>query len=149
MRVRQGRRRRLHAEMNVVPYIDVMLVLLIIFMVTAPILTQGVNVNLPQAKTQSISQVNQKPLIVTVDSQGYIFTNLIQGRTASSIDIPTLMQEASQWESTTAPSARQAYVKADRSVPYGQVMQVMATLQQAGVSDIGLITQNPNEGQDG
>jgi biopolymer transport protein TolR len=143
------RRRRLNAEMNVVPYIDVMLVLLIIFMVTAPILTQGVTVQLPQAKAESISQVNHEPLIVTVDRQGAIYTNQIPNQLSSPIDLATLASQAQSWLSQTQSQSRQAYVKADQSVPYGQVMQVMSTLQQSGVSNIGLITQTPNEDQHG
>ena len=146
---RSNRRRRLQAEMNVVPYIDVMLVLLIIFMVTAPILTQGVTVHLPEAKTQSISQVNHQPFIVTVDGQGMIFTNQVTGRVSSPISLGVLGNQAQRWLELTPGHERQAYVKADRSVAYGQVMQVMATLQQSGVSNIGLITKSPNEDVDG
>lgn len=143
----QRRRRRQKAEMNVVPYIDVMLVLLIIFMVTAPVLTQGVHVNLPKTEAKPISQVNRLPLIVTVDQSGKVYTNQVQQAKITPVSVEQLKEQVKFWLSTHQSQA--AYIKADRSVPYGKVMQVMSIVQQAGASNIGLITQNTDEKEHG
>ena len=137
-------RKRPMAEINVVPYIDVMLVLLVIFMVTAPLLTQGVKVDLPQASAQTIPPKEQEPLIVSVDAQGNYYLNiadnpndpiessLLANRVSSELKIS--QQQGQQ---------RQVFVKGDKNVNYGSVMQAMVLLQQAGAPSVGLITQQP------
>lgn len=131
------------AEINVVPYIDVMLVLLVIFMVTAPLLSQGVKVQLPQAKAQSIS--NQKePIVVSVDAQGNYYLN-ISNTPNQVIDPQTLSnQVATELQiSQRQGEQRQVLVKGDKSVDYGKVVQAMVLLQQAGAATVGLVTDQP------
>ncbi len=132
------------AEINVVPYIDVMLVLLVIFMITAPLLTQGINVKLPQAHSRSIPPEKDIPIVVSVDSVGRYFLNLAPHPKQSISDkellyrVAALLQIAKQ-----AHTTRGIYVKGDSGVNYGKVVQAMALLQKAGAADVGLITQ-PN-----
>ena len=134
-------RRRLLAEINVVPYIDVMLVLLVIFMITAPLLTQGINVNLPQAAAKALSSKNQTPIIVSIDSAGHYYLNASQhpGRPISPENL--MNQVAAHLQ--IAEQAHQllpVYVKGDRYVNYGKVVNAMVLLQEAGANDVGLIT---------
>ena len=136
-------RRRSIVSINVVPYIDVMLVLLVIFMITAPLLNQGVSVNLPQAKAEAIKD-QEEPLIVSVDQTGNYFLNA-----ADDPDAPLSAQQL-----TTRLSAeiavdkknnisRSVLVKGDKNVQYGKVVVAMTLLQQAGIQKIGLMTQTP------
>lgn len=125
------------AEINVVPYIDVMLVLLVIFMVTAPLLTQGIKVNLPRANTKIISAKQQLPIVVSVNANGDYYLNVsrypnkrialsdLQVRLAAELHID---------------KKRKVYLRADKTVAYGAIVQLMANLQQAGIDNIGLIT---------
>lgn len=134
-------RRKRMSEINVVPYIDVMLVLLVIFMVTAPLLTQGVKVELPQAESQNIETKGQEPLIVSVDKQGRFFLNIG--------DKPNKPVTAKKLISNIKAVLRHrqdktVYVKGDRNVPYGQVVEVMALLKQSGVDHVGLVTRLPD-----
>ena len=130
-------------EINVVPYIDVMLVLLIIFMITAPLLNQGVNVDLPQASSSSLKTQNQEPLVISVDSKGLYYLN-INKSPSQAISPQVLSQKISaELNSAKHPGPpRQVFVKGDQHVGYGNVVQLMALLQQAGAVNIGLIT-NP------
>ncbi len=131
-------KRKLMAEINVVPYIDVMLVLLIIFMVTAPLLTQGVDVELPKAGAEPIPDVaNHPPLIVSVDRDGnlYISVGDDSDAPASSADIVTRTSALLRQRPETP-----VLVKADRAVPYGNVVGAMVLLQQAGAETVGFIT---------
>ncbi len=139
LRRRRKRSRRQIAEINVVPYIDVMLVLLIIFMVTTPLLTHGVKVNLPQAAAKTLPPEQNQPIIVTVNQTGQYFINILRdGKTpVSSVEIERLVHQALQ----KAPK-RKVYVRGDRSVNYGKVVQAMVLLQQAGVPTVGLMTQD-------
>ena len=135
-----GRRgKRLMAEMNVVPYIDVMLVLLIIFMITAPLLTQGIKVDLPKAATEPLSQdmTEQQPLILSVDQSGSLYLN-IGG------DEETPVAEDAVVERVSAVLRREpktaVLIKADKGVPYGRVVDGMVLLQQSGAEKVGFIT---------
>ena len=137
----QGKRKRkLIGEINVVPYIDVMLVLLIIFMATAPLLTQGVKVELPKAASEPIpvrTERDQQPLILSIDDQARMFANL-----AANPDLPLddaqLLAVVRQALATTPE--RDVLVKADTRVNYGSVMGAMVLLQQGGASRIGFLT---------
>lgn len=134
----RNNRRRVMSEINVVPYIDVMLVLLIIFMVTAPLITQGVKIELPQAPSAVIPPSDQEPVVVTVNRAGDIFTDI--GETPSEpIDEQTL---------TTRIAAVLKYrpntevlVEGDREVPYGRVVTIMTLLKNAGATTVGLVTE--------
>ena len=135
-----GRKRRLMGEINVVPYIDVMLVLLIIFMATAPLLTQGVKVELPKAAAEPLPVRNQKdkqPLIISIDSSAQIFLN-IGNDTATALDDAALLARV-RAALASAPE-RDVLVKADTRVAYGRVIGAMVILQQAGASKIGFLT---------
>ena len=138
------RRRKPMSEINVVPYIDVMLVLLVIFMVTAPLFNQGVEVDLPQAPSEPIKEFMQQmergeePFIVSVDQQGKIYVNKSSNseQAMSLIEFEQLVPGMLAQETT-----QKAYVKGDVNVVYGRVVRVMVALQNAGASSVGLITQ--------
>ncbi|HNR23170.1 MAG TPA: protein TolR [Steroidobacteraceae bacterium] len=134
------RRRRLMGEINVVPYIDVMLVLLIIFMVTAPLLTQGVKVELPRAGAEPLEvrlPPDQKPLVLSIDREGRLFLNVGSDPEAQ-LDEATVAARAAAML-RRAPDLP-VLVKGDRSVPYGRVIEAMVILQQAGASKVGFLT---------
>jgi len=131
--------RRLVAEMNVVPYIDVMLVLLIIFMVTAPLLTQGIKVELPKAGAEPLPPdlSDVKPLILSVDAAGSYYLN-IGSDEESPIGEDVVVQRV-QAVLTREPKTP-VLVKADQNVPYGRVVTGMVLLQQSGAEKVGFIT---------
>lgn len=133
-------RRKPMAEINVVPYIDVMLVLLIIFMITAPMLTQGVKVDLPRADANPVEvpEDNSEPLVVSVDAEG-LFYATIGDKQDEPIDAQQLMVKVAAVlrRSPNTP----VMVKGDSAVNYGQVVTVMALLQRAGAPSVGLITK--------
>lgn len=137
MRKRRRSRRAL-SEINVVPYIDVMLVLLIIFMVTTPLLSQGVKVDLPHASAQPLSAQDTTPLIVTVDAEGHYFLNVLGDAPVTSDVIMNRVEAA-----LSQNPDRKVYVRGDQSVAYGKVVEAMVFLQQAGVPQVGLMT-DPN-----
>jgi len=127
------------AEINVVPYIDVMLVLLIIFMVTAPLLMQGVQVDLPQAPSEPVQDDDAEPLIVSIKKDGSYYLNLGEE------DRQKPLEEITE---TVAKVLRQkpqtpVLVWGDQAVPYGQVVQLMTQLQGAGAPSVGLVTEPP------
>lgn len=130
-------------EINVVPYIDVMLVLLVIFMITAPMLSQGVKVDLPQADSQPIPQDEREPLVVSVDASGAYY--LSQGpdpqAPLDAEDLLTQLDAVLRREPGTP-----VYVRGDRNVAYGKVVALMALIQSAGVPSVGLMTESPEEG---
>jgi len=135
-----SRGRRLMGEINVVPYIDVMLVLLIIFMITAPLLTQGVKVELPKAGAEPLDPEmlkNTIPLVLSVDREGRLYLN-IGGKPQAVLDADTVAARA------TAALRRNpqlpVLVKADSHVEYGRVVQAMVILQRAGAKKVGFIT---------
>ncbi len=128
------------SDINVVPYIDVMLVLLIIFMVTAPLLTQGVNVELPQAAAEPITKDVDEPLIVSVDKNGEYYLN-IGDKPDSPIDNQTLVARVAAVLRNQPKTP--VLVKGDRDVSYGKVVVAMTLLQSAGAPSVGLITETP------
>ncbi|MGE0188926.1 MAG: protein TolR [Steroidobacteraceae bacterium] len=131
------RGRKLMAEINVVPYIDVMLVLLIIFMLTAPMLTQGIKVDLPKAGAEALKANDEPPLILSVDKGGAYYLSVSSNPDAA-IDADTVVQRVSAIL-RRAP-ATQVLVKADAAVPYGQVVQGMVLLQRSGAEQVGFVT---------
>lgn len=138
-----GRSRNKHrpmAEINVVPYIDVMLVLLIIFMVTAPMLMQGVKVDLPEARTEPVDDQDSEPLIVSVNQSGQLFLNL-----GSQEDLPLSLATVKQRVGAVMQRnpAKPVLVWGDRAVAYGEVVTLMAALQEAGAPSVGLVTDDP------
>ncbi len=133
-------RRRPMAEINVVPYIDVMLVLLVIFMVTAPLMTQGVNVDLPQAEAEVISSETLDPVIITVDQFGDLYLDVGEDRNLP-VDAVTL-QGRLRTVLRHNPNLP-ILVKGDAAVDYGKVVQAMVLAQAAGAPSLGLITVPP------
>ena len=131
-------RKKRISEINVVPYIDVMLVLLVIFMMTAPLLTEGVNVDLPQASSKAMDPTDEKPLVVSVDAKGKFYLNTEIAPEAA-IDANTLVNRIVAMRRLHPKSA--VYVRGDENAYYGQVVTVMALLQKAGIGNIGLITR--------
>ena len=144
-RIRQ--KRKPHAEMNVVPYIDVMLVLLVIFMVTAPMLTQGVKIELPKVAAQALaSTVEQQILTLSVQADGGYYWNLgselkTEGQTDSAVSLEEMTAKVGAI--IAARSDTQVYVRADQNAAYVHVVAGIAALQQGGVSNLGLITEAP------
>lgn len=134
------KRRRPVSEINVVPYIDVMLVLLIIFMVTAPLITQGVKVDLPKAEAQPLEEEAKPPLVATVDAQGQYYLNVgdSQKEPMSAVDLATLVAAHLQVEPQTP-----VVVKGDGAVAYSEVVRLMVLLQRAGAPSVGLMTSPP------
>lgn len=129
----QGRKsKRLVSEINVTPLVDVMLVLLIIFMVTAPMMTQGLNVDLPETTSKSLRQ-EEKPLVVTIDDKGEI--------SIGSIPMVRDLLLAELKKSYQANKEQPVFLKADKNVPYGHVVQVMADIKNSGFDKIGMITK--------
>ncbi len=131
------KKHRLMSEINVVPYIDVMLVLLIIFMITAPLLTQGIQVDLPKAAAQAIENQKDEPLVLSIDKEGRFFLNI-----GENPDTP--IEESAVLERVSAVLRRNpdtpVLVKGDQNVPYGRVVVGMTLLQQAGAPKVGFLT---------
>lgn len=125
------------AEINVVPYIDVMLVLLIIFMITAPLIQQGVEIDLPQADAEQVDEQNIQPLVVTVDQQGQYYLDVGEN-TDEPISTETLQLKVAA-VLRNKPNTP-VMIRGDKDVVYGEVVQAMTTLQAAGVPSIGLLT---------
>ncbi|NOY63090.1 MAG: protein TolR [Gammaproteobacteria bacterium] len=137
----RARRRPMH-EINVVPYIDVMLVLLVIFMITAPLLTQGVQVELPQANAESIDTQTLEPVVVTVDAGGAYYIDIGDDPDVS-VDPATLVARVAAV--LRHRPGTPVYVRGDKSVHYGAVVSAMVLLQKAGVPGVGLITEMVEE----
>ncbi len=133
------------SEINVVPYIDVMLVLLVIFMATAPLLTQGVIVELPKAPSEPIAEQQDDPLVISVRADGAIFVNLgIQNADDEGTRVTIYSLEDQASKILGARPDVPVYVKADHSLDYGRVVGVMTVLQKAGAKSVGLITDPPD-----
>lgn len=137
---RQRKRRRPMAEINVVPYIDVMLVLLVIFMITAPLLTQGVKVELPQADAEPLPAEADNPVVVSVNAAGDFFIDIGEGKNEP-VDADTLVTRVAallKYKPRTP-----IMVRGDRNVDYGRVVEVMVLIQAGGAPNVGLITEHP------
>lgn len=129
----RDRRRALMSEINVVPYIDVTLVLLVIFMITAPLLTQGVQVDLPQASARPVDVQDRETLVVTVDRNGRYY---LDDRRISPDELRRKVAAILRARPKTP-----VMIRGDRNVNYGQVVKAMALLQSAGAPSVGLITE--------
>jgi len=135
--MRGNSRKGLVSDINVTPLVDVMLVLLIIFMVTAPMMTQGLDVDLPETTSKSLRQ-KEEPLIVTVNKEGKINLNKVQ------VTQPLLLQQLQ--DLGKAQKKKPIFLKADKNVPYGVVVSIMSTIKTAGFDKLGMITK-PEEKQ--
>jgi len=140
MQINRSRRRPV-AEINVVPYIDVMLVLLIIFMVTAPLITQGVKVDLPQANAEPLEEDSKPPLVASINENGEYFlsTDSEKNEPMSATDLAVVVAAQLQVDPDTP-----VIVKADKKIEYEKVITLMVLLQRAGAPSVGLMTE-PNE----
>ena len=132
------RRRRSISEINVVPYIDVMLVLLIIFMITAPLLQQGVDVDLPTAPANPLDVDSPEPIVVSVDREGLMYLN-IAASPDSSIDAASLVDQVRA--ALGRDPKRPVMVRGDANGPYQNVVATLVLLQQAEVGSVGLVTE--------
>lgn len=132
------KKHKLNAEINVVPYIDVMLVLLIIFMVTAPMLTQGVKLDLPQASADPVDTADTEPMIVSVDLEGRFYINVggddLDPITAD--DVEDRVQKV-----LSANPRKLILVRGDKNVTYQQIISLMTLIQRAGAPSVGLVTE--------
>ena len=122
------------SQINVTPLVDVMLVLLVIFMVTAPMMQQGVQVNLPKAETKSLAP-KEDTLVVSIEKSGKTFIN------TSEIQGDQLKDKLNSM--LAGREKREVFLKADSSVPYGEVVKVMAQIKGAGVERLGMVTESP------
>lgn len=127
-------------DINVTPFVDVMLVLLIIFMVTAPMMTHGVKVETPQT-THGPMDVDAKSLMISIDASGQVFINDAQIKASEVREkLPVLLD---------VKQVKEVYIKADKSLPYGVVMSVMAQIRDAGIDKIGMVTEPASGQQEG
>jgi len=132
---RRHRRNPVMSEINVTPMVDVMLVLLIIFMVSAPLLTVGVPIDLPQTQASSLDQADKEPLAVSVNTKGQIFLQ------NSEIPLEELVPKLQAIAQARGGSDERIYVRGDRTVDYGTVMRVMGRLSAAGFRRVALVTE--------
>jgi biopolymer transport protein TolR len=139
----KSKRERPISDINVVPYIDVMLVLLVIFMITAPMLSQGVTVDLPKAASQTLQPTDREPIIVSVNQQGTYFLN-ISSTPADPIEAQALVVRVAAELELAKQSGQKlnVLVKGDQGVAYGKVVLAMALLKQAGAETVGLLTDS-------
>lgn len=135
---RHKKKRKLNADINVVPYIDVMMVLLVIFMITAPMLTQGVNVELPKASAEPVDDKDNEPVIVTVDAEGLYYID-IGGDPKEPVSAEVVGDRVSKVLATNP--AKMLLVRGDKHVDYDKVVHLMVLLQQAGAPSVGLVTE--------
>lgn len=135
---RRKGKRKLVAEINVVPYIDVMLVLLIVFMITAPLLMQGVKVELPQAPSEPLEEQEREPLIVSVKADGTYYIDLGNGKNEQE-DLEVIADRISKVLAQQPDTP--VLVWGDKNVDYGTVVELMTVLQSAGAPNVGLVTE--------
>ncbi|MCX7115731.1 MAG: protein TolR [Gammaproteobacteria bacterium] len=149
MMKRNSRKNKLVAEINVVPYIDVMLVLLVIFMITAPMLSQGVTVDLPKTMSENLKTAEREPIIVSVNLQGDYFLN-IHTQPEVPIEAQALITRVAA-ELILAKENHESLpvlVKGDQGVAYGKVVGAMGLLKQAGAEQVGLLTESPAQAEE-
>ncbi|WP_447553005.1 protein TolR [Vreelandella sp. EE22] len=137
----RGGNKKLMGEINVVPFIDVMLVLLVIFMITTPMLTQGVQVDLPQVSSEPMESQDSDPIIISVNNEGTYFITLGEDTTAVSLDEMSERVIAILQRRPETP----VMVRGDRNVQYGQIVVLMSTLQRSGVANVGLLSEPPQD----
>ena len=133
-------KRKLLAEINVVPYIDVTLVLLVVFMVTAPLLIQGIDINLPKTVSSSLEKKHEDSLIISIKSNGNLYLNL-GSKKELQISKPDLSEKVS--EIIKQNPNMSVLVRGDKNTSYGEVVRLMSLLQKSGVSSVGLVTEIP------
>jgi len=140
--IRKNRRRKPMGEINVVPYIDVTLVLLIIFMITTPLLQTGVKVDLPEAESAVVEQKNDPPVVITIKEQGQYYI-MIGEKEQEQLEPDEI--DARVAAVLNAKPETQVLIEADKAVDYGTVVTVMAGLKNAGVPNVGLMTKSSEQ----
>jgi len=136
------KKRSIISEIDVIPYVDVMLVLLVIFMITAPLLSQGVAVDLPQAQAKALTNDQKEPIILSVDAKGQYYLNTTKYPDKPIRARAVLHRVAAEIQlAKRAGQKRYIYVKGDKHVDYGKVVRAMVLLQKAGADTVGLMTQ--------
>ena len=135
---RVRKKRKPMAEINVVPYIDVMLVLMVVFMITAPLLTEGINIELPKLTAKPVKVDEQQALVVSIKADGSYYLNLGE-KTDKQVSLKNVGIQVGKI--VLAKPAVQVLVRGDKSVAYGRVVELMAVLQKSGVPNVGLITE--------
>jgi biopolymer transport protein TolR len=138
--VNSNKKRKLVAEINVVPYIDVTLVLLIVFMITAPLLMQGVKVDLPDAPSNPLEDQERDPIIVSVKADGSYWLDLAEGE-QTQVPLETVAERVSKVLAQQPKTP--VLVWGDTAVDYGVVVELMSLLQSAGAPSVGLVTEPP------
>lgn len=143
MEVGSRQRRKPMAEINVVPLIDVMLVLLIVFMITAPLITQGIQVDLPKANADVVEDTEEETLVVSINAEGEYFISL--GEVDTDDPTPVPLEQIGEMVSKIMDQnpAVPVFLEADASINYGRVMELLATLEESGAPGVRLITQPP------
>ena len=136
---RKCKRRRAMAEMNVVPYIDVMLVLLVIFMVTAPMLQTGVQIDLPDAKAKAVKTNHQTPIIISVDKDGNYYND--EGTEIPITELSGYLTSQLKNNPSASQKIRPVYIRGDQNVAYRYLMQAMVAAQRAGAKSINLMAE--------
>ena len=132
-----GRRRRYSSDINVTPFVDVMLVLLIIFMVTAPMMTEGLDVELPRTKTVEVLPADDDHLVVGVDPKGTVFLD------EQRVSLDDLTDRLRNW---AALGQKAVFLRADRGVSYGRIVDIMGRIREAGIDHFGVVAERPEEG---
>jgi biopolymer transport protein TolR len=140
--MKRNRGRKMMGEINVVPYIDVMLVLLVIFMVTAPMLSQGIKVDLPKAGAEPIEPDKLEPLVLSIDREGLLYVNIGDPESPQTAD--RILEIASA--ALRREPQRPVLVKADTAVAYGRVVEGMVLLQKSGAKKVGFVTEPVADG---
>lgn len=143
MDMHRPKRRKLMGEINVVPFIDVMLVLLVVFILTAPLITQGIKVDLPKADAEALPESEELSLVISIDAAGQYFITLGEVTEDDPPPVPLELIGEKVGKIVNQNPAVPVFLEADTTVNYGLVMSLMATLGDAGVKDINLITQPP------
>lgn len=136
-------RRRPMSEINVVPYIDVMLVLLVIFMAAAPMLAQGIQLDLPREPSEPLERSEQDPLIVSIQRDGSMYLN-VGSDDEEAVSISQLELQDRAMKVLRARPDVPVFVRGDTELPYGTIVNVMTILQQAGAGSVGLLTEPPS-----
>ena len=144
MQTNRTQRRKPMAEINVVPLIDVMLVLLIVFMVTTPLITQGVKVDLPQANSEVVEEDEEQSLVVSINAEGMYFISLGESTQENPEPVPLELLGENVAKIMAANPEVPVYLEADAIINYGVVMSLLSTLESAGTKGVRLITQPPS-----
>ncbi len=144
MQTNRTQRRKPMAEINVVPLIDVMLVLLIVFMVTTPLITQGVKVDLPQANSEVVEEDEEQSLVVSINAEGMYFISLGESTQENPEPVPLELLGENVAKIMAANPEVPVYLEADAIINYGVVMSLISTLESAGTKGVRLITQPPS-----